>query len=190
MFIRLLISSIFFIVLVHSEVTNSSKGQISAVTTNPILPKSGSQYDDYDFNDKKSNGEGSGSSANLDDYADEEDDQLSKITASTTVSTSTTTITRTTTTKKITSSTKKTDLDVDEFSEDYKDDVADDVDYNEVSTKITTTSTPVLSTTRSSSSTGQRRSPIRVFFSFLTRPPIAAGILAGSLIIFIKIFFE
>jgi len=176
MFIRLLISSIFFIVVVQSAVTNSSIGQPPAVS--PILPKSGSIYDDYDLNDKKTNTEGSGTAASLDEYADEDEDyQLSKITAITTSSsTSTTTTTTKRTTKKIDeSSTKTNDLDNDEFNEDYKDDLAGDVDYNEITTKISTTS---LSSTRPSPVV-QPYTPIRVFFKFLTRPPIAAGILAG-----------
>ncbi|UJR15189.1 hypothetical protein I4U23_002150 [Adineta vaga] len=66
-------------------------------------------------------------------------------------------------------------LDVNEFDEDYKDDLEDSVDYNEATTK---TSSIPLSSTRSAPVVPQQK-PIRVFFSFLTRPPIAAGILAG-----------
>jgi len=179
MFIRLLIISIFLVVVVQSTVTNSSKGQSPDT---PILPKQASIYDDYDLNDKKTNVEGSGGAANLDEYADEEnDDQLSKITA-TTMSSSSSTTTPTTTTiklpepiKKNESSTKINDLDTDEFNEDYKDDLEDDVDYNEITTKMTSVT---LSSTRSSTVV-RPRTPIRVLFSFLTRPPIAAGILAG-----------
>jgi len=179
MFIRLLITSIFFVVVVQSTVTNSSKGQPSA--SPPILPKQASLDHDYELNDKKTNVEGSGGAASLDDYADEEDDdQLSKITATTMISSSSSSTTSTTTKlpeqkKKNESSTKPNDLDSNEFNEDYKDDLEDDVDYNEVTTKITSVS---LSSTRPSS-TVQHRTSIRVFFSFLTRPPIAAGILAG-----------
>lgn len=175
MFIRLLISSIFLIVVVQSAVTNSSKGQPPATAT---LPKSASLYDDYDLTDKKTNGEGSGASASLDEYADEEDDdQLSKITATTISSTTSTTTTKKIPEqkKKIESGTKPNDLDKDEFNEDYNDDLVDDVDYNEVTTKLTSTT---LSSTRPSSVV-QRRTPLRALFSFLTRPPIAAGILAG-----------
>lgn len=182
MFIRLLIiTSILFASVVQSAVTNSSKGQPSAF---PILPKQTSVDDDYDLNDKKTNIEGSGGTASLDEYADEEiDDQLSKITA-TTISSSTSTTTTTTTIKlpeqkkKNESSAKINNLDADEFNEDYKDDLEDDVDYNEMTTKITSVS---FSSTRPTSVV-QHRTPLRVFFSFLTRPPIAAGILAGSYI--------
>jgi hypothetical protein len=179
MFIRLLITSIFFIAIVHSAVTNSSKGQPPTVT--PILPKQASLYDDYDLNDKKTNTEGSGGTASLDEYADEdEEDQLSKITATTIISSTSTTTTTTTTTileekMKNETSTKSDDLVTDEFNEDYKDDLEDDVDYNEITTKTTIFS---LSSTRSSPVV-QHLTPIRVLFKFLTRPPIAAGILAG-----------
>jgi len=178
MFIRLLITSIFFIAIVQSAVTNSSKGQPPTVT--PILPKLASLYDDYDLNDKKTNTEGSGGTANLDEYADEdEENQLSKITATTIMSsTSTTTITTTIILEekmKNETSTKSDDLVTDEFNEDYKDDLEDDIDYNEITTKTTIVS---LSSTRPSPVV-QHLTPIRVFFKFLTRPPIAAGILAG-----------
>ncbi len=181
MFMQLLITSIFFILVVQSAVTNSSKGQPPTAT--PILSKQASLYDDYDLTDKKTNAEGgSGAAASLDEYADEEeDDQLSKITATTmSSSTSTTTTTTKRTTTKIPeqkdgNSTKNDDLGVDEFNEDYKDDLEDDIDYNEITTKMTSVS---LSSTRPSSVV-QRHTPIRILFSFLTRPPIAAGILAG-----------
>jgi len=180
MFFRLLVTSILFFIVVQSAVTNSPKDQPPAVLT---LPKQASLYDDYDLNDKKTNVEGSGTAASLDEYADEEeDDQLSKITATTmNSSTSTTTTTKPTTTKipeekkKNETSTKTNELDTNEFNEDYKDDLVDDVDYNEITTKTTSVS---LSSTRSTS-TVHHLTPIRVFFSFLTRPPIAAGILAG-----------
>jgi hypothetical protein len=179
MFIQLLTTSLLCIVVVvvaQSTVTNSLQGQSPAAS---ILPKQASLDDDYDLNDKTTTAEGSGIAASLDDYVDEEDDdQLSKITATTT---STSTSTTTTTTKrpelkKINeSSIKSDDFDANEFPEDYKDDLDDSIDYNEITTKMTNV---FLSTTRSSS-TVSHRTPLRVFFGFLTRPPIAAGILAG-----------
>ena len=97
-FIRLLVTFLFLIVVVQAAVTNSSKGQNANALT---LSKQASLYDDYDLNDHKTlgtNGEGSGGAASLDEYADDdEDEQLSKVTA-TTVSSSTSTTTRVTTT--------------------------------------------------------------------------------------------
>jgi hypothetical protein len=217
MFIRLLVTSILFILVVRAvAVTNSSKGQIADALT---LPKQPSLYDDYDINDHKTNVEGSGGgAASLDEYADdEEEEQLSKVTA-TTVSSSPSTTTRpmTTTTTKLTSSTttlsnkwskttfnydqpkKKNvssttsstfnDLDANEFKEDheeYADDLEDDAYYNEptVSNKVSmssfsSTRYPIPSTRQPS--TGNLTTPIWALFSFLTRPPIAAGILAGK----------
>jgi len=174
MFVRLLVTSVLFFFTVQSAVTNSSKSQSPAAL---VIPKQASPFDDYDLNDKNNNtAEGSGGGINLDDYADEdEDDQLSKVTA-TTISSSTSTTTTTTTTKiPDGNSTKIADLDANEFDEDYKDDLEDDVDYNEITTKSTSVS---LSSTRPSSDV-HHQTPIRVLFSFLTRPPIASGILAG-----------
>lgn len=177
MFIRLLITSIICIAVVvvaQSTVTNSSKGQLPAGS---ILPKQALLDEDYDLNDKKFTIEGSGNAASLDEYADEdEDDQLSKITATTmtTISTSTTT----TTTKRPEpkkNSTKSDDFDANEFNEDYNEDLDDNIDYKEITTKLTNA---FISTTRPSS-TVPSRTPFRTFFGFLTRPPIAAGILAG-----------
>jgi hypothetical protein len=75
------------------------------------------------------------------------------------------------------SSTINDDLDVDEFKEDYPDDLQDETFYNEV----TSESTNVLSTTTTrQSSTVHNNKRIWILFSFLTRPPIAAGILAGK----------
>jgi len=179
MFIRLLITSIFFIAIVQSAVTDSPK--VQPPTATPILPKQASLYDDYDLNDKKTNSEGSGGTASLDEYTDEdEEDQLSKITATTMMSSTSTTTTTTTTiileqNMKNETSTKNDDLVTDEFNEDYKDDLEDDVDYNEITTKTTIVS---LSSTRPSPVV-EHLTPIRVFFKFLTRPPIAAGILSG-----------
>jgi len=218
MFIRLLVTSIFLIVIVQSAVTNSSKGQNPDALT---LPKQASLYDDYDLSDQKSSGtsvEGSGGAASLDEYADDEDEeQLSKVTATTVSSrmssstTTTTTTTTSTTTKRMTLSHKwmKTtfnyeqikkknqssttlspafnDLDASEFKDDheeYADDLEDDAYYNEptVSNKVSLstfsiTRYPVL-TTRQSLGVNHT-TPIWMLFSFLTRPPIAAGILAG-----------
>jgi len=226
MFIRLLVTSILFIVVVQSAITNSSKGQIADALT---LPKQSPTYDDYDLNDQKTLGtnvEGSGGAATLDEYADdEEEEQLSKVTATTTTissSTSTTITTKPTTTstsittrrmmssttlsnrwmkttfhyeqlkKKNQSSTTTTssalnDLDVSEFKDDheeYADDLEDDAYYNEptVSNKVSitlfsSTRYPILPTHQSPSV--NHTTPIWLLFSFLTRPPIAAGILAG-----------
>ena len=79
------------------------------------------------------------------------------------------------------------DLDGSEFKDDqeeYTDDLEDDAYYNEptVSNKISSTS---FSTTRYPYPTTRQTlgvnhtAPIWILFNFLTRPPIAAGILAG-----------
>jgi hypothetical protein len=222
MFLRLLVTFISLIIVVQSTVTNSSKGQIADALT---LPKQSSAYEDYDLNDQKTLGnnvEGSGGAASIDEYADdEEEEQLSKVTATTlrtNISTITTTIPTTTltTTKRTTSTTtfsnkwmkttfnyeqinKKNqssttlstvfnDLDGSEFKDDqeeYTDDLEDDSYYNEptVSNKIPSTS---FSTTRYPNPTTRQTfgvnhtAPIWILFTFLTRPPIAAGILAGK----------
>ncbi|CAF5179023.1 unnamed protein product, partial [Rotaria magnacalcarata] len=81
------------------------------------------------------------------------------------------------------------DLDASEFKDDqeeYPDELEDDPDYNEFQ-QTTKTSTTTFSTTRYSipitttrhSSIANHTAPIWVLFKFLTRPPIAAGILAG-----------
>lgn len=183
MFVQLLLTSTFCLLVVQSAITNSSKGQLS--TSSPILAKQAILDEDYDLNDKKLTDEGSGDHANLDEYADEEDDdeQLSKVTATTTTIRTTSTTIKTTTTVKIPEQKKKNDthMESDEFSEDYHDDLENDIDYNEITTRVTvlpTTSTrltPAITT----------RTPLRVLFSFFTRPPIAAGILTGSLSIII-----
>lgn len=162
------------LIIVQSIEINSSKGQTSTL---PILAKQASNDEDYDLTERKGQIEGSGVTASLDDYADEEiDEQLSQITASTLTST----IRSTTTTKSLeqkvnTTRIKFDDLDANEFNEDYKDDLEDAVDYNELTTKMEST---ITSTTRSTA-TVQHRTSLRVLFAFLTRPPIAAGILAG-----------
>jgi hypothetical protein len=185
MFIRLLFTSIFLVIVVQSAVTNTSEGQPPTALASP---KQASLDEDYDLIDKKSNAEGSGAGANLDDYADEDEDQLSKITM---ISSSTFTTTKLTTSTKIPKQkneniTKKDDADANEFNDDYKDDLADDVDYNEITTtNITSTS---LSSTLPSSIVS-RPTPIRILFGFLTRPPIAAGVLAGESIFKKLIFF-
>ncbi|CAF0964944.1 unnamed protein product [Rotaria sordida] len=172
MFIRFLITSIFIIV-VQSTVTNNLKNKSSSTL---LSPKQFSFDDDDDYlNDKKIHSEGSGSSATLDDYADEDgdddddDDQLSKIITSSTVSTTTTVkriITKTFEQKKKNENyTKINSFDINEFYDDYK----DDIDYNEPTIKTTTI---LLSSTI-------RPTSIRIILSFLTRPPIAAGILGG-----------
>jgi hypothetical protein len=178
MFIRVLITSLLCIVVVVAQsttVANSSKGQLPTAS---ILPKQNSLDEDYDLNDKTTTVEGSGNAASLDEYADEEeDDQLSKITATTIISSSSTSTT-TTTTKHLEPKknvTKSDDFDSNEFNDDYKDDLEDNIDYNDISTKTTN----VFITTTRSPPKASSRTPLRVFFSFLTRPPIAAGILAG-----------
>jgi len=178
MFIRLLITSILLIiVVVQCTVTNTSP------PASLTLPKQASLDEDYDLNDKKTNAEGSGGGATLDEYADEEDDDhLSKVTATTMSSTTSTTTTKRTTAKiveqkKKNETSKNDDFDTGEFSEDYKDDLEDDVDYNEVTT--IKTSRVSLSSTQPSSVVHHRPTPFRALYTFLTRPPIAAGILAG-----------
>jgi len=85
-------------------------------------------------------------------------------------------------------STAFNDLDASEFKDDheeYADDLEDDAYYNEptISNKISlssfsTTRYPI-PTTRQSLGVNHT-TPIWMLFSFLTRPPIAAGILAGK----------
>ena len=240
MLLRLLVTSnvLLVLVLAQTPATNSSKGQTTVVA---ILPKQASLYDDYDLNDQKLPGnrvEGSGGAASLDEYADdEEEDQLSKITATlmpsskpsltttiatppptttTTTATTTTAMMMMTTTRRTSTSTtslpskwSKTtfnydfpkrrnmttpssapfnDLDANEFKEDqeeYADELEDDAYYNEptVSNKVSVapivTSRYPLAPTRSSLPVNHT-TPIWMLFSFLTRPPIAAGILAGK----------
>lgn len=239
MLLRLLVTSnvLLVLVLAQTPATNSSKGQTTVVA---ILPKQASLYDDYDLNDQKLSGnrvEGSGGAASLDEYADdEEEDQLSKITATlmpsskpsptTTIATpspTTTTTTTTTTTAMMIMTTRRTststtslpskwskttfnydfpkrrnmttpssapfnDLDANEFKEDqeeYADELEDDAYYNEptVSNKVSVapivTSRYPMAPTRSSLPVNHT-TPIWMLFSFLTRPPIAAGILAGK----------
>ena len=85
----MVVTSVLLAVTIHSAVTNSSNSQSPTAL---ILPKQASPFDDYDFNDKNNTAEGSGGNINLDDYADdEEDDQLSKITATTIISSTSTT---------------------------------------------------------------------------------------------------
>lgn len=84
------------------------------------------------------------------------------------------------------------DPDVDEFKdnqEEYPDELEDDAYYNEatVTTKSSTTATTtsmattryIIATTRQSS-LGSHSTPLWALFKFLTKPPIAAGILAGK----------
>lgn len=240
MFIQLLVSSLLFaiVVVAQTPATNSSQGQ--STSTIAIQPKQGSMYDDYDINEQKLSGgriEGSGGGANLDEYADdEEEEQLSKITATlssstststsrsttnmpsttrttmttitTTTTLSTTTTTATTSTsrrmttpttrwmkpsdppkkKNFTTTTPALDLDGNEFKDDheeYADDLEDDVYYNEptVTSKITVAS--IISTPRYPTVTTRspvpvnHTTPLWVLLNFLTRPPIAVGILAG-----------
>lgn len=236
MFLRLLLTSVLLQLVARAAVTNSSKGQTADALT---LPKQASVYDDYDLNDQKLVGahvEGSGGAASLDEYADdEEEDQLSKVTATTvnssistgktsapitTTTTTTATMKTSTTTMKRTSSTtastttipsskwmKSTstydqpkrknenstisstfnDLDVNEFKDDheeYADDLEDDAYYNEptISNRVAMGSPPPTRypspPTRAPISMNHT-TPIWILFSFLTRPPIAAGILAG-----------
>lgn len=241
MFIQLLVSSLLFaiVVVAQTPATNSSQGQSSS--TIAIQPKQGSMYDDYDINEQKLSGgriEGSGGGANLDEYADdEEEEQLSKITATlssstststsrsttnmpsttrttmTTITTTSTTLITTTTTitistsrrtmttttrwmkpsdppkkKNFTTTTPALDLDGNEFKDDheeYADDLEDDVYYNEptVTSKITVASiisTPRYPTVTTRSSVPvNHTTPLWVLLNFLTRPPIAVGILAG-----------
>ncbi|CAF0969205.1 unnamed protein product [Adineta steineri] len=176
MFIKLLaISVLLTIISVQSAVLNNSQSQSPAIV---IVPKQASSFDHYDLNDLTTAAEGSGDgAANLDDYVDEDDDnQLSKVTATTISSTSTTTTTKRSTTK-IQNSTKVLDLDANEFDEDYKDDLDDNVDYNEVTTK--SIGIPLSSTRPLPPPIERRPTSLRELFSFLTRPAIAAGILAG-----------
>ena len=87
------------------------------------------------------------------------------------------------------------DLDASEFKDDqeeYADDLEDDAYYNEptISNKVSPSSFPSTRyptfTTRSSLPVNHT-TPIWMLFTFLTRPPIAAGILAGK---FLKIITD
>ncbi|CAF3978995.1 unnamed protein product, partial [Rotaria sp. Silwood1] len=83
------------------------------------------------------------------------------------------------------------DLDASEFKDDneeYADDLEDDAYYNEftVTNKISTSTTTktylttrYLTPTTRQSLIGNHTAPIWILFKFLTRPPIAAGILVG-----------
>ena len=82
------------------------------------------------------------------------------------------------------------DLDASEFKDDpeeYSDDLEDDAYYNEptISNKLSPSSFPPtrypMLTTRPTSPVNHT-APIWILFSFLTRPPIAAGILAGKFV--------
>lgn len=121
------------------------------------------------------------------------------ITTTTTITTSTSRRTMTTTTrwmkpsdppkkKNFTTTTPALDLDGNEFKDDheeYADDLEDDVYYNEptVTSKITVASiisTPRYPTVTTRSSVPvNHTTPLWVLLNFLTRPPIAVGILAG-----------
>ena len=176
MLFQLLITSFLLFVTVQSAVFGNSARQ--STSTAAVLPKQALAFDQYDLHDGTSTAEGSGDGANLDEYADDdEDEQLSKVTAST--STIRTTMTTTTTKRsemKTANSTKMMDSGANEFDDDYKDDIEDSIDYNEATTKITNVP---LTTTHSGPAIPPQK-PLRLFFSFLTRPPIAAGILAGK----------
>ncbi|CAF3647630.1 unnamed protein product [Rotaria sp. Silwood1] len=189
MFIRLLITSIFIIIIIQSTLTNNIKDKTSSTFT---FPKQYSFDDDIDYiNDKKIHNEGNDNNSNLDEYADEDDDDdddnddnpLSKMPTTTTIrtiSTTTTTMKHIMTKifeqkKKNETNTKKNSLDTNEFYDDYKEDLDDDdIFYNEPTIKMTTIS--LLSSTRLSTI---HPTSIRGIFNFLTRPPIAAGILGG-----------
>ncbi|CAF3215893.1 unnamed protein product [Rotaria sp. Silwood2] len=95
------------------------------------------------------------------------------------------------------------DLDASEFKDDneeYADDLEDDAYYNEftvtnkMSTTTTHSTTRYLTPTTRQSLVVNHTAPIWILFKFLTRPPIAAGILAGKSLIrkqkFFKILFE
>ena len=178
MFLPLLITSFLLFIVVQSAVFDNSARQ--STTTAAVLPKQALSFDQFELHDGTSTAEGSGDGANLDEYADDdEDEQLSRVTASTSTKRTTMTMTTTTTKRsemKTANSTKMMDLGANEFDDDYKDDIEDSVDYNEATTKITNAP---LATTRPGPAIPPQK-PLRVFFSFLTRPPIAAGILAGN----------
>jgi hypothetical protein len=178
MFVRLLFTSVYVLIVVQSTITKNLKDKpVSSFT----FPKSYPIDDDYDLNDKKFNTEDSGSIAGLDEYIDEDDyDQSPKIISTTMTSSISTTTKRIfikflEQKKKNDNGTKKNYLDTSEFYDDYKDDMEDDAFYNEATIKSTTTSLP---STRSPSVT-HRPASFRVLVNFLTRPPIAAGILGG-----------
>ena len=144
-----------------------AKGQVSA---QPVSPTDG-----LDLTKPKTSVEGSG--ASLDDYADEDiDDQLAKITATTTTTTTTTTKAAVST-KTTTRPMGEDDFDANEFKEDYVDDLED-----ETFSRDTTSQTTLAPIRPSSTAKHPPRQyiPLRVLFGFLTRPPIAAGILVGK----------
>ena len=182
MFSRLLSISIFVVVTVQSAIANNLKGQDPLAFT---FPKQYSFYDDYYLNDRRYNGEGSGIYAGLDEYFDDDEyDQLLNMINNTTTSTGSSSIGSMTIKHMVTklpyygknneSTTKYNYADVNEFYEDY---LEDDIYYQEdVLTKGTSTPLSTIST----STVVPHRSPIRILFSFLTRPPIAIGILVGK----------
>ena len=103
-----------------------------------------------------------GSGVSLDDYEDD-DDALAKITA-------------TTVTTKTLTSTNASDLQDEEFKDDFADDFEEN-SYDETLSPPSTLSTPLNPAMISSTPLPTK---FRAFFNFLARPPIAAGILVGT----------
>ena len=138
------------------------------------LPLKSALIEKIPSNDQKTTIEGSG--ASLDDYEDE-DEQLAKVTATTSTTLSTSKRSTIASSTKAHNSTNNDELDDNEFKEDFADDL-EDIAYDHELTSLDSTVLPP-STTRTPT-TAQNPSPARVFFGFLTRPPIAAGILVGK----------
>ena len=108
-----------------------------------------------------------GSGVSLDDYEDE-DDPLAKITATTTV------------TAKTLLSTNASELQDEEFKDDFVDDFEEN-SYDETLSTPSTLSTPLNPAMISSTPLPTK---FRAFFNFLARPPIAAAILVGTFVFF------
>jgi hypothetical protein len=157
-------------------------------TTHSTLPSKDSFVNKINANDLKSTGEGSG--ANLDDY-DDEDEQLVKITTTTILSSTKHVLTTVTSmrsstikpAKKNISSNMNYDLDDNEFKDDFSDDLEESA-YDHDLTSLE--NAPLFSSTSYSTTITKipanivSQSSIRTFFRFLSRPPIAAGILVGK----------
>lgn len=162
MFTRCLIASMCLVVIVQAVI---AKGQ---VTAQPLSLTNG-----LDLTKPKTSVEGSGVS--LDDYADEDiEDQLVKITATTTTTTTTTKAAQST--KTTTRPVGEDDFDANEFKEDYADDLEDETFSHDTTSPTTLAPVRLSSTVKHPS---HQYIPLRVLFGFLTRPPIAAGILVG-----------
>lgn len=179
---RLLLISIFLLIVIQYAVTDTVKIKPASI----FKPQQQSTFiddDDYSNDDNKNlNIEDSSSIANLDEYNDEDDDDdndedLIKLTSTTVSTTTKRSLSKLLDLKQKYDSTKKpTDAGDKEFDDDYND-LDDDVSYDETTTKGTTARL----TTKSTTMVTHRQSSLRLFLTYLSRPPVAAGILAGKI---------